>query len=222
MEREIAYPITPETEKDWKTDLCRTSGRFLAREETGLLPVMQIGEIPIYSCLFYIDGTNNECLLSCFDSNKKLLFIEKNGETVFRAILRLTKGSYEGEAKRKKIEFADMLNPDVEAEERKEELVLFLERYYQKGLKELEVFQATQLAITLAEEKSQKLGARFVLSSYYNSVLPTGNGKYVSSIYYLYISASKNGKQYLDSLGGTADISSSESYKSNRFYIENK
>ena len=222
LEREIAYPITSETENEWKNNLCRSAGSFLAKEETGLLPVMQIGEIPIYSCLSYIDGTNNECLLSCFDSNKKLLFIEKNGETVFRAILRLTKGSYEGETEQKKIEFADMLNPDSEAEEMKEELVLFLERYYQKGLKELDVFKAAQLAIALAEEKAKKLGARLVLSSYYNSVLPTGKGKYVSSIYYLYISASKNGKQYLDSLGGTAGISSSESYKSNRFYIENK
>lgn len=83
LEREIAYPITTKTENEWKTDLCRTSGRFLAREETGLLPVMQIGEIPVYSCLSYIDGTNNECLLSCFDSNKKLLFIEEKGETGF-------------------------------------------------------------------------------------------------------------------------------------------
>ena len=115
-----------------------------------------------------------------------------------------------------------MLNANAKSEEKKEELVLFLERYYQKGLKEQEVYQAAQLAIALAEEKAQKLGARLVLSSYYNSVLPTGKEKYVSSIYYLYISASKNGKQYLDSLGGTADISSSESYKSNRFYIENK
>lgn len=64
LEREIAYPITTETENEWKTDLCRSAGCFLAKEETGLLPVMQIGEIPIYSCLSYIDGTNNECLLS--------------------------------------------------------------------------------------------------------------------------------------------------------------
>lgn len=153
---------------------------------------------------------------------KNFFLLKKTGKRCSGQFFVLPKVPMKERQRGKKIEFADMLNPDVEAEERKEELVLFLERYYQKGLKELEVFQATQLAITLAEEKSQKLGARFVLSSYYNSVLPTGNGKYVSSIYYLYISASKNGKQYLDSLGGTADISSSESYKSNRFYIENK
>ena len=92
-----------------------------------------------------------------------------------------------------------MLNADAKSEEKKEELVLFLERYYQKGLKEQEVYQAAQLAIALAEEKPKKLGARLVLSSYYNSVLPTGKEKYVSSIYYLYISASQNGKQYLAS-----------------------
>ena len=36
----------------------------------------------------------------------------------------------------------------------------------------------------------------------------------------MYISASKNGEQYLDSLGGNAEVSSEGSYKKNTFLVE--
>lgn len=113
-------------------DLIHTSGNLVAYEETGLLPVMQIGEIPTHSCISYRTGHNSECLLSCFDSNKKFLFIKKNGQAVFRAMLRLTKGSFADNRKRKGIEFADLLKTDEKNMDEGEELVLFLERYYEK------------------------------------------------------------------------------------------
>lgn len=48
-------------------------------------------------------------------------------------MLRLTKGSYADDMHRKKIQFADLSNQD-ETKEEGEELVLFLERYYEKNL----------------------------------------------------------------------------------------
>ena len=56
-------------------------------EEDSLLPVMQIGEVPLRSCISYRNGPSCDCLLSCFDANKKILFIKYNGKIVFRAIL---------------------------------------------------------------------------------------------------------------------------------------
>ena len=94
--REIDFEVSEEAEKEWKIDRTFTSKNLVLKEETGLLPVMQIGEIPSYSCLSYRSGLNSDCLLSCFDSNKKFLFIRKNGKVVFRAMIRLTKGSYVG------------------------------------------------------------------------------------------------------------------------------
>ena len=38
--------------------------------------------------------------------------------------------------------------------------------------------------------------------------------------FYIYISASKNGSQYLDSLGGEASVSASGSYTCNTFLLE--
>lgn len=116
-----------------------------------LLPIMQIGEIPTYSCISYRTGSNSHCLLSCFDSNKKFLFIQKNGQVVFRAMLRLTKGSYADDMHRKKIQFVDLSNQDETKEEEGEELVLFLERYYEKNLSCEELDAAVNLAIEAAK-----------------------------------------------------------------------
>ena len=190
------------------------------KEETGLLPVMQIGEIPSYSCLSYRSGLNSDCLLSCFDSNKKFLFIRKNGKVVFRAMIRLTKGSYVGDRMRKKIQFADLSGAGKPKEEEGEELVLFLERYYEKNLAYEEQDQAVYLAFVAAKEKAKKLGARLVLSCYYQDDVKTK--EYIKSNYYLYISKSKNGSQYLDSLYGEASVSDSGDYSSNIFLLENK
>lgn len=218
--REIDFEVSEEAEKEWKKDRTFTRGNLVLKEETGLLPVMQIGEIPSYSCLSYRSGLNSDCLLSCFDSNKKFFFIRKNGQVVFRAMIRLTKGSYVGDRMRKKIQFADLSGAGKPKEEEGEELVLFLERYYEKKLTDEELDQAVNFAITAAKEKAKKLGARLVLSCYYQDDLKTK--EYIKSNYYLYISKSKNGSQYLDSLYGEASVSDSGDYSSNIFLLENK
>ena len=218
--REIDFEVSEEAEKEWKKDRTFTRGNLVLKEETGLLPVMQIGEIPSYSCLSYRSGLNSDCLLSCFDSNKKFFFIRKNGQVVFRAMIRLTKGSYVGDRMRKKIQFADLSGAGKPKEEEGEELVLFLERYYEKNLTNEEMDQAVYLAFVAAKEKAKKLGARLVLSCYYQDDVKTK--EYIKSNYYLYISKSKNGSQYLDSLYGEASVSDSGDYSSNIFLLENK
>ena len=218
--REIDFEVSEEAEKEWKIDRTFTSKNLVLKEETGLLPVMQIGEIPSYSCLSYRSGLNSDCLLSCFDSNKKFLFIRKNGKVVFRAMIRLTKGSYVGDRMRKKIQFADLSGAGKPKEEEGEESVLFLERYYEKNLTNEEMDQAVYLVFVAAKEKAKKLGARLVLSCYYQDDVKTK--EYIKSNYYLYISKSKNGSQYLDSLYGEASVSDSGDYSSNIFLLENK
>lgn len=218
--REIDFEVSEEAEKEWKIDRTFTSKNLVLKEETGLLPVMQIGEVPSYSCLSYRSGLNSDCLLSCFDSNKKFFFIRKNGQVVFRAMIRLTKGSYVGDRMRKKIQFADLSGAGKPKEEEGEEPVLFLEHYYEKNLTNEEMDQAVYLAFVAAKEKAKKLGARLVLSCYYQDDVKTK--EYIKSNYYLYISKSKNGSQYLDSLYGEASVSDSGDYSSNIFLLENK
>ena len=218
--REIDFEVSEEAEKEWKIDRTFTRKNLVLKEETGLLQVMQIGEVPSYSCLSYRSGLNSDCLLSCFDSNKKFFFIRKNGQVVFRAMIRLTKGSYVGDRMRKKIQFADLSGAGKPKEEEGEESVLFLERYYERNVANEEMDQAVDLVFVAAKEKAKKLGARLVLSCYYQDDVKTK--EYIKSNYYLYISKSKNGSQYLDSLYGEASVSDSGDYSSNIFLLENK
>ena len=60
-------------------------------------------------------------------------------------------------------------------ENKAEELVLFLERYYQSGLSEQEIRKAVNLTAMLVKEKAEKLGARLVLSRRYKNVLENKN-----------------------------------------------
>lgn len=218
LEQEIAFPIKKDTEEIWKENLLRLDRGWEIWEEDSLLPVMQIGEVPLRSCISYRNGPNCDCLLSCFDANKKIIFIKHNGKIVFRAILRLTKGSFVAADERKTIEFVDVTVKSEPHENKAEELVLFLERYYQSGLNKQQIRKAVNLTAMLVKEKAEKLGARLVLSSSYKNVLENKN--YVLTNFYMYISASKNGSQYLDSLGGAAGVSASGSYTCNTFLLE--
>lgn len=218
LEREIAFPLKKDVEELWKENLLRVDGSWRIWEEDSLLPIMQIGELPLRNCISYRNGPNCDCLLSCFDANKKLVFIEHNGKIVFRAIIRLTKGSFVAADERKTIEFVDVTAKSKSRENKAEELVLFLERYYQSGLNEQEIQKAVNLTVMLVREKAEKLGARVVLSRRYKNVLENKN--YVLTNFYIYISASKNGSQYLDSLGGEASVSASGSYTCNTFLLE--
>lgn len=218
LEREIAFPLKKDVEELWKENLLRVDGSWRIWEEDSLLPIMQIGELPLRNCISYRNGPNCDCLLSCFDANKKLVFIEHNGKIVFRAIIRLTKGSFVAADERKTIEFVDVTAKSKSRENKAEELVLFLERYYQSGLNKQQIRKAVNLTAMLVKEKAEKLGARFVLSRNYKNVLENKN--YVLTNFYMYISASKNGSQYLDSLGGAAGVSDSGSYTCNTFLLE--
>ena len=61
------------------------------------------------------------------------------------------------------------------------------------------------------------LGAQLVLSLDYREVAA---GDFAQTSLPLYISASKAGGQYLDSLGGKAEVSSEGSYKKNIFLVK--
>lgn len=218
LEQEIAYPLTKETEEIWQENLIRTSRAGKIWEEDRFIPVLQIGEIPIHTCLSYHDGAYKECLLSCFDSNKKVLYLEWGGKVVFRALLRLTKGSQKAHPMPSShVEFADLTKEKPNPENIPEELILFLERPYFKGLNKKIEETTMHLVEKLVREKAKKLRARLVISMSYHGYQAFED--YKNREYYVYISASKNGSQYLDSLGGEAKIRAEGTYGKNEFLM---
>jgi len=60
------------------------------------------------------------------------------------------------------------------------------------------------------------MGAMLVLSASYGA---TAGEDYVRTAYHVFISKSKAGAQYLDSLNGEAKVSDEGGYRSNTFYI---
>lgn len=220
LSREISYPLSDSQKMSWvKNPDVLEEGGFTAWEEDGLLPVMQIGEIPVRTCMSYKDGMYKKCLLSCFDTNKIVIFAAKGTTIVFRAIMRLTKG-FRGEndkAGKKKVEFFDVAAGDKPQEENgKESLLVFLERGYYSGLSKDEVLQVMKMAIKLAGLKAKSMGADLLISSNYHQIL-MAEKEFIICGYSVYISCSKSGHQYLDSLGGSAQISDEGCYRYGSF-----
>ena len=140
LEREIALRLPEEVQQLWMKNMEMKKKPMRLWEEDRLLPIMQIGEVLGQTCLSYRDGKYKSCLLSCFDANKKVVYLSVEGTLVFRAIIRLTKGTfYRTNGKRQRLQFADLTQEDTGAEtvnDRKEYLTLFLERPYFKGVSE--------------------------------------------------------------------------------------
>ena len=70
----------------------------------------------------------------------------------------------------------------------------------------------------MLRKKAEQLGAELVLSDSYKG-FALEEMKLIRAKYYMYISASKNGKQYLDSLGGMAGVQNEGSYEEGYFLL---
>jgi len=223
LEREIALQLPGEVQEVWKKNMETKRAGIKLWEEDRLLPIMQIGEALGHTCLSYRNGEYKKCLLSCFDANKKVLFVSMGGMLVFRAIIRLTKGAFSRiEGKDQELAFADITQEetaDREESNKKEYLTLFLERPYFKGISEDKEKEVVRLAVQMLQKKAKELQAELVLSDSYKKFVLEGE-KYIRAKYYMYISASKNGKQYLDSLGGMAGVSDEGSYEKGYFLLQ--
>lgn len=197
LHKEIGYSITPEQENAWRENITLVDGKVKTGEYTDFASCMNIGVLPERTCMNYRDGAYNECLLSTFDANKKVIYVMEEDEIIGRAILRLTKLSDEGD---KDLHFEDVAE---DTPENKENLVVFLERCYKNGFSGKKAAMIYRKLYDLAKRKAELLGAGLVLADDYKTVAElNGLAKKRS---YIYVSESKNGKQYLDSLGGNCE-----------------
>ena len=173
----------------------------------------------MHTCLSYINGTYNRCLLACFDSNKKILYARIDGQIVARAMIRLTKGTYKNIKSSQTLEFVDLENLENVVNTEKstnERLTIFLEKAYVYGISDKLKQKVEKMFIKVVQSKANKINALLVLSNYYLKLV---NENYISTRYYMYISKSKAGSQYLDSLNGQASVSDEGQYKANNFLI---
>ena len=222
LRKEIDYPLSKTQKELWSENTEQTGGNITVGEHDDFYSTMVMGTVPQRTCLSYIDGQYKECLLSNFDSNKKILYAYMNGKIVGRAIIRFTKSKFDTAAKADgntpSLSFVDLENI-AEATQKNnngEHLTLFLERYYTSELSPEKEEQVVDMFIGLMEKKAAEMGVMLVLSNCYSNNIRKG---YARTFLNVYISRSKAGSQYLDSLNGSASISDEGGYKSNSFYI---
>lgn len=194
-------------------------GGIQVKEYDDFYSTMILGESPRHTCLSYEGGAYNQCLMACFDSNKKILYAKVDDKIVARAMVRLTKGTYNCQCKKKKLTFVDLENVNSTEDSKipkDEYLTIFLERPYISGISPEQENKIKKLFISLLEEKALNMNALLVLSNEYSDVV---NQNYIVTKYHIYISKSKAGSQYLDSLCGENSITDEGQYKSNTFMI---
>lgn len=163
---------------------------------------MTIGAKPVRSCMNYVRGAYSQCLLSNIDTAKKILTIYKNGAYVGRAILRLTKSSPTGD-NTKRLSFIDVENEiSTDIDNSDENLVLFVEKLY-TSLDTKDLNDMYDLMIEFLRFKSDLIGAKLMVSSSYTKMAEQSSIPKVIEPNYIFITASKNGEQYLDSFDGS-------------------
>lgn len=218
LNKEISFKLDKMQIEEWTNDnvgLCSNS--IEVEEYDDFYHTMLLGLKPMRTCLCYIDGMYNQCLLACFDSNKKIIYAKINGRIVGRAMIRLTKGKYYNEDKSSTLSFVDLENvSEKETENKKEILTIFLERAYISGVSPEIESKIKKMFIEIAERKAIRMNALLVLSNNYGTM---SKKDYIYTKYYMYISRSKAGSQYLDSLSGQATVLDEGQYRSNNFLI---
>lgn len=219
LQREIHHPVSEKQETIWKQNLSLEQGVFFAQEVDDFYHTMRLGELPHHTCLSYRNGHQRECLLASFDSNKKIILVWKHETVVARACIRLTKGSFQ-KPMAYHLAFADLTKEEQTIQEHPdgEKLVLFLERIYTSGINDAEKKMVMKMAVSMVTQKAAELGAVAVLARRYFGCYE--RDQYIATPFYVYISKSKNGQQYLDSLGGASVTSREEQYVEGAFLVD--
>ena len=219
LKKEISYPLGKYQEESWKRNETLEETTIIVTEADDFYTTLRIGTLPYVTCLFYNGGAYNDCLLACFDSNKKVLLAKRGEEVVGRASIRLTKGAFFDVGNQSQsLEFADLLAGETVKNdtEQKESLTIFLERPYISRVNTGKAEQIKRLFIRLITRKAEALNALPVLALDYRE---SSKEEYREAGYYMYISKSKGGAQYLDSMSGDISVSEEESYKKGTFMI---
>ncbi|MBR1445240.1 MAG: hypothetical protein IJ583_17100 [Firmicutes bacterium] len=223
LSAEMQFEVSKIQKDIWIKNNSTNVGNNSILEADDFYSTMNIGEMPIRTCISYKSGMYAEYLISNFDSNKKIINVFLGEKIVGRSILRFTKCRYNYEKKKTSLEFIDVENDEdtnnITFKSIKNEfLVIFLERGYFAGINKAFEIEMRKKIIHHVEKKAINMGVVPAFSEDYNIAL-IDSDKYISQNLDMFISHSKAGKQYLDSLGGKTSISDEGKYYSGRFIL---
>lgn len=207
ISKEIGMDISDDAFDIWKRTDCVQKEKYTVRDVSDFETIMKIGVTPVETCMRYTGGSYSKCLLSNFDTAKKILTIHKDGVYVGRAILRITMMSdfedYINTADLSFKDFDDYSNRDTLKND-SSKMVIFLEKLYTTLDKE-DIRDVYPLMVSFLKEKAESMRITLVVSNYYSEYNKDENASYEDK--YILITASKNGYQYLDSFDGSTSNS---------------
>lgn len=209
--KEIGTTPSYDIREGWKKDFSINNKRFTIEESNDFYDLINFGVIPTHTCQAWDTGSYRHCLLSIFDLNKKIIVVKQGEQVVGRAIIRLTKTKLKKKGNNR-LEFVDiekdlLIDAPSDLDHSDEKIVMFLERFYTTHTGDARK-QMIKGVFALAEEKTKDMNIELLYAKTYNADKP-----YVEEVNLpIYISRSKNGKQYLDSLGGEANEESGGKY----------
>ena len=217
LERElnISNELDKQAKDKWKENYSKIHNNFEVFETDSFEDSIRLGEIPTDTCMHWERGSYKRCLLSIFDSNKKQVYVKRNGKVIARAIIRFTKTSLRKENNTSDFSFVDLdklENGGYEEQERKtkENFVVYVEKIYTSVYEDSDIIR--ELIVELIAEKTKEMGVEMLMSFSFDSE------KTKSVRRYMYISKSKNGYQYIDSLSGEQGPNSGGTYMRSTFY----
>jgi len=224
LSKKIDLPLDSSIDAIWQKNTENSIDKITVKECDDFYSTMILGAEPQRTVLSYENGDNLECLLSGFDSDKKVLFAFIGEKIVSRAIIRLTKGKFKHNKKSARAEnnssFVDLEAESFYAanqeESEKDRPVLFLEHAYAADISETELEQINEMYIDLMEKKAASMNAMLILSNSYESMTRTD---FTKTLFHVYISKSKAGSQYLDSLSDYAHVFKEEGYMMTNIFI---
>ena len=215
ISEEIEKNVSEDLKSLWKENISYKN----CTEDESFETSFYVGVRPSRTCQAFDDGSYKECLPSFFDSTKKLIVYKDESRVRARCILRLTKRILSTEAKTIKPVFVDLENVgelvDHNISSEESELCVFCERCYGDDVYFPEM-------LSLAYRKAKKMGLNLYATGRHGNKLFEKNGLTGSEkTVKLFINHSKNGKQYIDFMGGRGDDSTSGGTYSGVFYEVN-
>lgn len=222
FELEIGLPITEAAIDEWKRDRqMKMAGSLVMAEAADYETTIRVGQYPVSTCLHWNKGMYQRCLLSSFDTNKKMITVHNSKQQyVGRAVIRLTKAI--SHLPKKKLRFKDITKQETEvpAQPVEERFILFLERCY--STTDGDVARCVREGIIkMAKKKAEMMGATLVVStSYGRADFPEELSFVETKKNLVFISHSKNEYQYLDSMSGQASEANEGKYVRTELWSE--
>lgn len=198
--QEVATNVPVTLYDKWIENTSFKEGDLRIEEASDYHTILCLGELPTYTCMNYRDGSYSKCLLSNFDSNKKIIKIYYRNEYIGRAILRFTKMRHANASSKNTLAFRDIEAPQEneinEVPLNEEQFVIFVERIY-TSLDSVLANKAKKLMARMLNMKARDMGISLAFCKEYHFDFG------LKSTNEFFISASKNGLQYLDSFDGS-------------------